>query len=73
MNLALLAKVRALAGSENAGEAAEARVMVEREGKTLADVPGLLTPKKAKAPNVHAAPGGRAAGRGGSLAGAGWW
>ncbi len=46
MNLALLAKVWALAGSANAGEAAaareRARTMVEREGKTLADVPGLL-------------------------------
>jgi hypothetical protein len=46
MNLDRLGKVWALTRSANAGEAAaareRARIMVEREGKSLADIPSLL-------------------------------
>ena len=46
MNLDRLGKVWALTRSPNAGEAAaareRARIMVERDGKTLADIPALL-------------------------------
>jgi hypothetical protein len=49
MNLDRLGKVWALTRSANAGEAAaareRARIMVEREGKTLADIPSLLRGK----------------------------
>ena len=62
MNLPLLKKVWALASSPNPGEAMaardRARVMVEREGKTLADIPELLGQKKASSTAPQPSPDG---------------
>jgi hypothetical protein len=54
LDLARLAKIWKLTNSPNPGEAAaardRARAIVEREGKTLADVPGLLRATQKSAP-----------------------